>query len=120
MDTPDSLPLVDVERLRQCACGNPEQLRHIGGVFCETLTTGLFKLRLALDLADLGDIRRAAHDIKNCLMLVSAQPAVAVARQMEETATLEGDEGAIAAASTLEAWAGRVMGAVREATRGND
>lgn len=113
MNSPDARPPFDLSRFTQWAGGDNEQIRHIGGIFCETLTVALLKFRVALDVADIEAVRCLAHDIKNCFILVSARQAAASAEVFEDLIGVDDEGVALAEAQRLEAWAHRVLDAVR-------
>lgn len=112
MSFPDTCPPYDLSRFVQWAGGDVQQIRHIGGIFCETLATALLQFRQAFEASDVAGVRRTAHDIKNCLVLVAAREAIVTAEIFEDILGFDDEGVAQAAASRLEASTSTVLRAV--------
>jgi HPt (histidine-containing phosphotransfer) domain-containing protein len=79
---------LDLGRFESWATGDANKLVEIVGIFRNTMSESLKRALDAAEARNGRELKRAAHDLKNCFLLVGAREASVCAEQIEELVSL--------------------------------
>lgn len=118
MDLDREMTTIDLVRFEQWSSGNDTRLREIIEIYRTTMTSTLALANAAHRAGDATGLRRAAHDLKNCFLIVGARQATSCAEKIEAFAldgTITDTRGML---DDLEAAAAAIDGAMARLLEG--